>query len=122
MGDALEFVPLAGQDDKQAGTSLSSGIHPTQATSAPAFRDIICAYPWPCEEALAVQRCEGSDEYAVGSAGERGLFQIHPIHAGRFDSWDDAFIPEENVRVAYDLYADYGSWWHWRFSRACHGY
>jgi len=58
---------------------------------------------------------------AVGSLGERGLFQLHPVHASKFASWDDAFIPSENVRVAYGLYADYGSWFHWRFSAECHG-
>ena len=39
---------------------------------------------------------------AVGDAGERGWFQIHPVHAGSFD-WDRLFDPRYNTQAAWRL-------------------
>ena len=45
------------------------------------------------DAALRVARCEsGFNTYAVGSAGERGLFQIHPIHRS-WVNWGAMFNP-----------------------------
>lgn len=48
---------------------------------------------------IALARCESSlFTHAVGNAGERGLFQIHPVHGWR---WEVAFDPWQNVQAAY---------------------
>ena len=47
------------------------------------------------------------DPYAVGGQGERGPFQIHPIHFGRFDA-GALFEPTYNAEAAYALYLDAG--------------
>lgn len=53
------------------------------------------------------------DPLAVGSAGERGVFQIHGVHAGRVEgSLDRLFRAEVNVRVAHELWLDQG-WEPW---------
>jgi len=56
-----------------------------------------------------IARCEsGLNPWAVGGAGERGIFQIHPIHAGGAVaaagySWDAMFDPYANMIVALAL-------------------
>jgi len=48
----------------------------------------------------------------TGSLGERGLMQLHPIHAWRFErrgwTWDDAFDPAKNLAIARELYDEQG--------------
>ena len=48
------------------------------------------------------------DPYATGAAGERGWFQIHPIH-GANSSYD----PEVNVAYAFKLSRGGRDWSHW---------
>lgn len=62
--------------------------------------------------ALRVAECE-SHLYprAVGAAGERGLFQIHPVHRSWLGArWDRLFEPMVNARVAYGM-SDGGTNW-----------
>lgn len=63
--------------------------------------------------AIRVARCESRlDRFAVGRAGERGLFQIHPIHF----SWAQPrrlFDPVWNSRIAYRLSRGGTTWRHW---------
>ena len=62
---------------------------------------------WGERKALQVAWCESRfDPYATGSALERGIFQIHPAHARRFDSWFDAYDPVKNVDVAFQLWSE----------------
>ena len=68
-------------------------------------------------DASTVIECESHwDRYAVGSRGERGLLQIHPIHLGRIQSlgysWDDMFDPAANLAVAESIWWERG-WWPW---------
>lgn len=58
------------------------------------------------------------DPYAVGGAGERGIFQIHPIHfsSGRGPlgyTWDDMWNPIANTAVAKWLFQNQGGWRPW---------
>jgi hypothetical protein len=74
---------------------------------------------FPAEEwatAVYVRGRESSNlPWVVGAAGERGLFQIHPVHAARFDrfgGWDAAFDPWANTEVAAELWREFG-WQPW---------
>jgi hypothetical protein len=66
----------------------------------------------------AVSFCEsGYDWGATGKAGERGAFQIHPVHAGPGGliaqlgyTWDDMYLPGPNAHVATVL-SNYGNNW-----------
>ena len=47
---------------------------------------------------LRIMACEsGGNPNATGSAGERGLMQIHPLH------FDSTYDPEGNLRAAYRI-------------------
>jgi soluble lytic murein transglycosylase-like protein len=75
---------------------------------------IRAVFPATTEDAaIRVARCE-SRLYAraVGSAGERGLFQIHPVHFA-WASPARLFDPFYNARVAYRLSRAGRSWSHW---------
>lgn len=64
-------------------------------------------------QALRVARCESHlNPRAVGSAGERGLFQIHPIHF-RWAKPRRLFDPRWNALVAYRLSRGGTNWSHW---------
>ena len=68
-----------------------------------------------CAGALRVARCETGgtlDPRARGSAGERGLFQIHPIHWGWINE-NRLFQPAYNARVAWRLSRGGTNWTHW---------
>ncbi len=59
--------------------------------------------------ACAVAECEsGFNWNATGAAGERGIFQIHPVH-GAYSSYD----PYTNVSYAYQLSRGGTDWGHW---------
>ena len=61
--------------------------------------DMACATSW-CESRW--------EETATGGAGERGLFQIHPIH-GALSSYDR----DTNIRAAYILSKGGRDWSQW---------
>lgn len=63
--------------------------------------------------AIRVASCE-SHLYprAVGAAGERGLFQIHPVHFGWLDEWR-LFEPAYNSRIAYRMSRGGTDWSAW---------
>lgn len=84
------------------------------ATVAWSIEGLICSYPWPCEQALAVAWCESRyDPAAYNPSGASGLFQIIPYwHSWRLGPGESLFDPAVNVRVAYELYAEQG-WRPW---------
>jgi hypothetical protein len=88
------------------------------ATPVTDLEKMICdTFANDCGKALSVVYCESRfNPGTVGSAGERGLFQIHPVHipylADRGLSWDAMFDPASNIQYAYDLYARSG-WGPW---------
>lgn len=56
------------------------------------------------------------DAEALGAAGERGIFQIHPVHFGWLDEgrlWDVRY----NARIAYRMSRRGTSWTAWTCSR-----
>lgn len=74
------------------------------------LESLICAYPWSCETALAIVRCESTfDPYAVG-AGSYGLFQIQAsVHAWKWpDFWEAWSDPVRNTEYAWDVYVSRG--------------
>lgn len=63
---------------------------------------------WAVDTVLRIMACEsGGDPNATGSAGERGLLQIHPIHH------DSTYHPEGNLRAAYRISAGGSNWGAW---------
>lgn len=65
--------------------------------------------------ALRVASCETGgtfDSRALGSAGERGLFQVHPVHFGRLDE-SRLFEPLYNARFAFRLSHGGTDWSAW---------
>ncbi len=103
--------------------SVPAAPHPAPVPPLPArvggsLEDLICSYGWDCARALAVARCESRlDPAAVGGAGERGLFQIHPVHAAWLGPrWDALFDPVVNVAVAHEMWRTQG-WRPWSCAR-----
>lgn len=91
-------------------------IAPEPVVDAPAgsIEDMICSvFGDQCSKALSVAWCESNyNPGVVGGAGERGLFQIHPVHIpnlGQYGGWDAMFDPSANIAYAYALYS--GSGW-----------
>lgn len=86
--------------------------------AAGSIEEMICnTFGDQCQKALSVVRCESSfNAGTVGAAGERGLFQIHPVHIpylqDRGMTWDSMFDPASNIAYAYDLYSRSG-WGPW---------
>lgn len=77
---------------------------------------IVCAYDWPCNEALAIVDCETGGKFnadAYNPSGASGWFQMMmPLWAGLMDG--DPFDPYVNTLAAYRLYVQSGrSWYHW---------
>lgn len=91
---------------------------PPAAIPAGSIEEMICnTFGDQCQKALSVVRCESSfNPGTVGAAGERGLFQIHPVHIpylqDRGMTWDSMFDPASNISYAYDLYSRSG-WGPW---------
>jgi hypothetical protein len=89
--------------------AVDEGTGPLVAILPASIEAIICAVPWPCEEALAVAWCESRfDPRAVGAYGERGLFQVHPGFWGPVPT-----EPEGQVAQAYAIWREHG-WEPWR--------
>ena len=67
---------------------------------------------WAWSRAFGIGSCEsGGNSNATGSAGERGYFQIHPIH------FDSTYDPEGNVRAAYRISRGGSDWSAWSCAR-----
>lgn len=76
-------------------------------------RVAVCATFKPCGPALRVAYCESRlDPLARGRAGERGLFQIHPVHFGWLDE-ARLYEPLYNARIAYRLSRGGRDWHAW---------
>ena len=68
-----------------------------------------------CGPAIRVATCETGgtlDPHSRGAAGERGLFQIHPIHFNWLNE-RRLYEPLYNIRVAYRLSRGGTSWRPW---------
>jgi hypothetical protein len=95
---------------------------PPELAWAPTDRELVDSiFGWPGAQLV---QCESRwDRWAVGRAGERGLFQIHPVHKGLIASmgytWDEMFDAEPNIRVAVEIRRRQGlrAWTCWHASR-----
>lgn len=77
---------------------------------------VICAYPWPCEEALAVAWCESRhDARAVDAFAENwGLFQINEQTWRPYfgeERWARVLEASENTAMAWEIYERGGRTW-----------
>lgn len=72
---------------------------------------LVCAYPWPCEWALAVVACESSWDPRAYNEGNYGLFQVHYLsHVRRVDGPPEIlYDPEVNVKMAYEIWSENGA-------------
>lgn len=93
-------------------------------------RQVVCStFKQGCEYALRIASCETGGTFnrrARGRAGERGWFQIHPVHFGsRLRSAagsvvvdpDRLYDPAYNTRVAYVLSNGGRDWSPWSCRR-----
>ena len=69
------------------------------------------------QTALAIANCESHlNPLAVGSHGERGVMQIHPVHQYSMTkigfTWNQMFDWKKNIDYAYVLYK-YNGWFPW---------
>ena len=122
-------TPQPPADEGPVDAATSTPEPTPEPPAAPVdIRAIICSAPWPCADALLVvygptppnERApfgcpngeSGGNRLAVSRGGHRGLFQLYDGHAWRFErrgwTWDDAFDPERNVAIAYELWLDQG--------------
>ena len=93
------------------------GPEPTVAPAAPVFagsseqwRGLVASvFPaWAVDTALRIIQCESKgNPGATGGLGERGLFQIHPVHP------DSTYDPLGNVQAAYRISAGGQNWSAW---------
>lgn len=92
--------------------AAQAGAHSNRSVAERAIRQVFGAR---APAAIRVARCETGGTFyarAVGRHGERGLFQIHPVHF----SWAQPsrlFDPVWNSRVAYRLSRGGTSWRAW---------
>ncbi len=93
---------------------------PTVVMPADGLEALICSFAWPCQEALAVARCESGVDKAgnldgafAQSRSSYGLFQINAVHARRWsDFWDSWMDPTKNTQWAFQLWSEQG-WRPW---------
>lgn len=117
---ALIFVARTSGSPTGTGGLASHAVSQSRDTSPPsrsAVRSIICSVftGTRCGPAIRVAKCETGGTFsprALGSAGERGLFQIHPVHFGSFDK-RRLFEPRYNTRAAFRLSRGGRDWSPW---------
>lgn len=93
--------------------ALAVAVFTAPAEAGQTTRAICKVFKRNCAAAVRVARCESHlNPRAVGRAGERGIFQIHPVHFG----WarpGRLFEPRWNALVAYRLSRGGTDWGHW---------
>ena len=74
----------------------------------------------PTDELLAAKCVWEShfDPNAEGSAQERGIYQLHPVHRAWIPEWDRMFEPEYNTEMAIRLWRQQG-WTPWTTRWKC---
>jgi hypothetical protein len=99
---------------------------PAQPAAAPpplpadGIEGILCALPWPCQEAIGVAACESGrdmngrlDGAWATNGNHYGVFQLSYIHAYRWADFYDAWMdPAKNAQWAYEIWAEQG-WYPW---------
>lgn len=109
--DPVEVLPAPARAQRAGGP---------EALPLDGLEALVCSYPWPCAEALAVARCESGVDAAgrlngtaaVGGSSY-GLFQINAVHAYRWpEFWDEWMDPTKNTDWAFQLWSEQG-WSPW---------
>ena len=116
------FVPAGGREGESDGV-LQRGDGGVSRRLLPAlppadeggldgsFTATICAYDWPCQEAVAVMMCESSGHADAENGDNVGLFQINVVaHPSYFRA--ELLDPETNIKAAFDIWRD-GGWTSW---------
>jgi hypothetical protein len=86
------------------------------AQGGDSVRAIICAQPWPCDQAIRVAQCESSlNPSAISPDGANfGLMQVNAVHRARVGGDLSRLLDAAtNVAVAYAIYLDAGGWGPW---------
>lgn len=98
------------------GGALAAGVARDQ--SGGGIEEIVCAYDWPCDEALAVAWCESRLQADVYNSDNWGLFQLWGGWAVVFGTTRPALLEARtNVMVAYGVWLREG-WSPWACSPA----
>lgn len=84
-----------------------------QPRVAHTIQEIIASYDWPVEEALRVAWCESRlNPGAISHTGDYGVFQVNARwHSWRLRPGESLLDPEVNVRIAYEIWRDWGRSW-----------
>lgn len=79
------------------------------------YRDLICSFDWPCEQAMAVARCESTFRpWVTSPGGHAGLFQLSPqFHSWRLLPGESIYDPEANTRIAFEVWSQTHDWRAW---------
>lgn len=93
---------------------------PPPPLPADGIEAIICALPWPCQEAIGVAACESGrdmngrlDGAWATNGNHYGIFQISYIHAYRWpDFYENWMDPAKNAQWAYEIWSQQG-WYPW---------
>lgn len=126
----LAIVTVVGVAARGGGSSPQASVHVREAREVagtayavrltlPQLVSVLRIAGWPeseIPEAISVARCEsGWRPDALGSHGERGLFQIHPMNSHRFEVEGverDPTDPLHNAAAALEIWKLYG-WRPW---------
>src|SRR3990167_6554085 len=119
------FIPEADLASAERGALDASTPEPAAATPGPRddtpavdVRSLICGYPWPCEEALAVFECESHlDPGAIDPTAENfGLSQLNESvwrpYFGE-QKWALVLDARGNLEMAWEVYSRGGGWGPW---------
>ena len=117
--EQLKISKTASSPKKVAATTTSKP-QTKQAVVIPVDKQVIADYirsKFKSEYAVRIAVCEsGLNPQATGSALERGIFQIHPVHAVSMTkvgfTWASMYNWKSNVDYAYLLYSWHG-WSPW---------
>lgn len=115
---AATHAPQRPQTAPQAVAKAPVPRKPSSAPVGSIAARIAAAWPGDDRAVLSVARCESKlSPTATGSAGERGVLQIHPTHidgaiAALGFTWDQMYEAEPNVKVAWALHQSSG-WGPW---------
>lgn len=78
------------------------------------YTSLFKRYDWDIKIAMGVVQAEsGCRTDALSNQGDRGLFQINPVHTAKVNgNLDSLFDPILNTKIAYQIYNDNG-WQAW---------
>ncbi|MDZ7732233.1 MAG: transglycosylase SLT domain-containing protein [Acidimicrobiia bacterium] len=97
-------------------------VNPPEAPVAEGpLAELVCSYDWPCQQALAIARCESTMRpHVISPTNDYGLMQINGVHRGRWRAMGyseaDMLRPGPNLAVAHAIWAEQG-WGPWSCAR-----